>query len=93
MPKGQLSKYAVDPRPMSLNYILLLKNFTLRPSVSTIYRTFKMPPINDKRKKYIKRYEKRYPGEALYSDTYSLPKTLVLDRKKWYLFDPLDDCV
>lgn len=65
--------------------------FRIHPSVSTIYRTFKRYPLNDKRKKYIKRYEKRYPGELLHSDTYNLPKTLVVERKKYYLFGILDD--
>lgn len=66
--------------------------FKVHPSISTIYRTFKRYPLNDKRKKYIKRYEKRYPGELLHSDTYTLSKTLVVERKKYYLFGLLDDC-
>src|SRR3989338_1433307 len=73
-------------------YHLLKGRFRIHPSVSTIYRTFKRYPLNDKRKKYIKRYEKQYPGELLHSDTYSLPKTLVVERKKYYLFGALDDC-
>ena len=71
---------------------LIKGRFRIHPSVSTIYRTFKRYPLNDKRKKYIKRYEKRYPGEQLHSDTYSLPKTLVEERKKYSLFGALDDC-
>lgn len=66
--------------------------FRIHPSVSTIYRTFKRYPLNDKRKKHIKRYEKNYPGELLHADTYSLPKTLVVERKSYYLFGILDDC-
>jgi len=73
-------------------YHLIKGRFRIHPSVSTIYRTFKRYPLNDKRKKYIKRYEKRYPGELLHADTYSLPKTLVVERKKHYLFGALDDC-
>lgn len=71
---------------------LIKGHFKVHPSVSTIYRTFKRYPLNDKRKQYIKRYEKRYPGELLHSDTYSLAKTLVTERKKYYLFGILDDC-
>lgn len=66
--------------------------FRIPPSVSTIYRTFKRYPLNVKRKQYIKRYEKRYPGELLHSDTYVLSKTLVAERKNYYLFGILDDC-
>ncbi|MFC1668667.1 integrase core domain-containing protein [Chlamydiota bacterium] len=66
--------------------------FNVHPSVSTIYRTFKRYPLNDKRKKYIKRYEKRYPGELLHADTYGLSKTLVSDRKKHHVFGIIDDC-
>jgi hypothetical protein len=71
---------------------LIKGHFRIHPSVSTIYRTFKRYPLNDKRKKYIKRYEKRYPGELLHSDTYNLSKTLVIERKKYYIFGLLDDC-
>ena len=67
-------------------------HFKVDPSVSTIYRTFKRYPLNDKRKKYVKRYEKRYPGELLHADTYTLPKTLNTERKKYFLFGILDDC-
>lgn len=66
--------------------------FKVHPSISTIYRTFKRYPLNDRRKKHIKRYEKRYPGEQLHADTYGLPKTLVAERKKYSLFGALDDC-
>ena len=66
--------------------------FKTHPSVATIYRTFKRYPLNDKRKEYIKRYEKQYPGELLHADTYSLPKTLVVERQKYYLFGLIDDC-
>ena len=71
---------------------LLQGHFTVHPSVSTIYRTFKRYPLNTKRKIHIKRYEKRYPGELLHADTFSLPKTLVMDRKRYFLFGILDDC-
>ena len=67
-------------------------HFNVHPSVSTIYRTFKRYPLNDKRKKHIKRYEKQYPGELLHADTYSLSKTLVVERKKYYVFGVIDDC-
>jgi transposase InsO family protein len=73
-------------------YHLIKGHFRIHPSVSTIYRTFKRYPLNDKRKKHIKRYEKRYPGELLHADTYSLPKTLIEERKKYYLFGIIDDC-
>ena len=67
-------------------------NFKVHPSVSTIYRTFKRYPLNKKRKEKIKRYEKRYPGELLHADNYSLSKTLFIERAKYYLFGLLDDC-
>jgi hypothetical protein len=73
-------------------YHLIKGRFRIHPSVSTIYRTSKCYPLNDKRKKYVKRYERSYPGELLHSDTYGLPKTLVVERKKYYLFGLLDDC-
>jgi len=73
-------------------YHFVKGRFKIDPSVSTIYRTFKRYPLNEKRKQYIKRYEKQYPGELLHSDTYSLPKTLVKERRKYYLFGLLDDC-
>lgn len=71
---------------------LIKGRFKIHPSVSTIYRTFKRYPLNDKRKQKIKRYERRYPGELLHSDTYRLAKTLVVERRKYYLFGLLDDC-
>lgn len=67
-------------------------HFKIDPSVSTIYRTFKRYPLNEKRKAKIKRYEKRYPGELLHADTFRLPITLVTDRKRYFLFGILDDC-
>lgn len=73
-------------------YHLIKGHFRIHPSVSTIYRTFKRYPLNDKRKKAIRRYEKQYPGELLHADTYSLAKTLVTERKKYFLFGILDDC-
>ncbi|MBU0975360.1 hypothetical protein KJ918_01050, partial [Patescibacteria group bacterium] len=68
------------------------RNFKVHPSVSTIYRTFKRYPLNKKRKEKIKRYEKKYPGEMLHGDTHSLAKTLVIERKRYYLFGMIDDC-
>ena len=66
--------------------------FKVHPSVSTIYRTFKRYPLNEPRKKAIKRYVKRYPGELLHADTYQLPKTLTVNRQKYYLLGVIDDC-
>ena len=71
---------------------LIKGHFKTHPSVSTIYRTFKLYPLNEKRKKNIKRYEKRYPGELLHADTYRLPVTLVTNRKRYFVFGILDDC-
>jgi transposase InsO family protein len=71
---------------------LIKGHFKVHPSVSTIYRTFKRYPLNEKRKAYVKRYEKLYPGELLHADTYGLSKTLVSDRRRYYLFGILDDC-
>ena len=62
------------------------------PSVSTIYRTLQRYPLNKKRKQVIKRYERRYPGELLHVDTYSLPKSLFADHTKYYLLGIIDDC-
>jgi transposase InsO family protein len=66
--------------------------FRVHPSVSTIYRTFKRYPLNEKRKKSIKRYVKKYPGELLHADTYQVAKTLTTDRKRYYLLGTIDDC-
>jgi transposase InsO family protein len=73
-------------------YNLIEGYFDVHPSVSTIYRTLKLYPLNEKRKKAIKRYEKKYPGELLHADTYSLAKTLVENRKHLYLLGLIDDC-
>jgi transposase InsO family protein len=73
-------------------YHLIEGRFNVHPSVSTIYRTLKLYPLNDKRKRAIKRYEKKYPGELLHADTYSLGKTLVENRKQYYLLGLIDDC-
>lgn len=73
-------------------YNLIEGHFTVHPSVSTIYRTIKRYPLNEKRKKAIKRYERRYPGELLHADTYSLAKTLTADRRRYYLLGMIDDC-
>lgn len=67
-------------------------NFKVHPSVSTIYRTFKRYPLNKRRKEKIKRYEKMYPGELSHADTFRLPETLFIERKKYYLFGLLEDC-
>ena len=66
--------------------------FKVHPSVSTIYRTLKRYPLNDRRKKAIKRYVKMYPGELLHADTYQIAKTLTTDRKRYYLLGVIDDC-
>jgi transposase InsO family protein len=73
-------------------YNLIEGHFDVHPSVSTIYRTLKLYPLNEKRKKAIKRYERKYPGELLHADTYSLAKTLVDNRKHYYLLGLIDDC-
>lgn len=73
-------------------YNMIEGHFKVHPSVSTIYRTLKRYPLNEKRKKAVKRYEKKYPGELLHADTYSLAKTLVIERKKYYLLGLIDDC-
>lgn len=71
---------------------LIKGHFNVDPSVSTIYRTLKRYPLNKRRKQTIKRYEKKYPGELLHADTYSIAKTLMLNRKKYYLLGVIDDC-
>src|SRR4030042_5836373 len=73
-------------------YNLIEGRFNVHPSVSTIYRTLKLYPLNEKRKKAIKRYEKRYPGELIHADTYFLGKTLLENRKQLYLLGLIDDC-
>jgi transposase InsO family protein len=73
-------------------YNLIEGYFNVHPSVSTIYRTLKRYPLNEKRKKAIKRYEKKFPGELLHADVYSLAMTLVAERKRYYLLGLLDDC-
>lgn len=73
-------------------YHLIKGRFRVDPSVSTIYRTFKRYPLNQKRIARIKPYEKMYPGEQLHSDTCQLAKTLFIDRRQRYLFGLLDDC-
>lgn len=70
---------------------LLKSRFKLHPSVSTIYRTFKRYPLNERRKQLIKRYVKRYPGELLHADTYQLSKAIMQDRKRYHLFAIVDD--
>ena len=70
---------------------MLKGHFTVHPSVSTIYRTFKRYPLNKKRRQSIKRYVKRYPGELLHADTYQLAKAMMLNRQRYYLFGVIDD--
>jgi transposase InsO family protein len=74
------------------NFIKSNGSFSVHPSVSTIYRTFKRYPLNKKRKEKIKRYEKTYPGELLHSDTCRLPRNLFVERTQYFLFGLLDDC-
>lgn len=71
---------------------MLENNFKVHPSVSTIYRTFKRYPLNKIRKKMIKRYEKRTPGELLHADTFRLAKAGMKNRQRYYLFGIIDDC-
>jgi transposase InsO family protein len=66
--------------------------FKVHPSVSTIYRTLKRYPLNERRKKAVKRYVKMYPGELLHADTYQIAKTLTTERKRYYLLGAIDDC-
>ena len=73
-------------------YHLIEGFFKVHPSVSTIYRTFKRYPLNDKRKKAVNRYEKRYPGELIHADTYCLDKTIAINRKRYYVMGAIDDC-
>lgn len=70
---------------------LVKQRFRLHPSVSTVYRTFQRYPLNTARKRLIKRYVKRYPGELLHADTYQLAKAMMQDRKRYYLFGIVDD--
>ena len=81
----------LDANEFEIHHLIEGK-FRVHPSVSTIYRTLKRYPLNKKRKAAIKRYERKYPGELLHADTYSLAKTIMLDRKKYYLFGAIDDC-
>lgn len=73
-------------------YHLVQSYFSVPPSISTIYRTWKRYPLNKKIKEKIKRYEKKYPGELGHSDTFRLPKTLFEDRKQRFLIGFIDDC-
>ena len=73
-------------------HALVEGQFKVHPSVSTIYRTLKQYPLNKKRKDFIKRYEKSYPGELLHIDCFGIDKKLFLDRKKRYLIGVIDDC-
>ncbi len=71
---------------------MIKDHFEVPPSVSTIYRTFKQYPLNEKRKKAIKQYEKAYPGEMAHADTYHIDPTMVENRRKYYLIGFIDDC-
>lgn len=71
---------------------LIKGHFNIHPSVSTIYRTFKRYPLNEKRKKAIKRYEKKYPGELIHADTYHIDPTMVDSRHKYRFIGFIDDC-
>lgn len=73
-------------------FYMIEGKFKTHPSVSTIYRTLKRYPLNEKRKKAIRRYERKYPGELLHADTYQLAKTLTIDRRRYYLLGVIDDC-
>jgi transposase InsO family protein len=73
-------------------FYMIEGKFKVHPSVSTIYRTLKRYPLNEKRKKAVKRYVKMYPGELLHADTYQIAKTLTTERKRYYLLGVLDDC-
>jgi transposase InsO family protein len=62
----------------------------LTPSPRTVDRIKARYPLNEKQKKQIKRYEKRYPGELGHVDTYYLPLEISLKRK--YIAALEDDC-
>ena len=62
----------------------------LTPSIRTVDRIKARYPLNEKQKKLIKRYEKRYPGELGHVDSYYLPLEISLKRK--YLAALEDDC-
>jgi transposase InsO family protein len=72
-------------------FYMIEGKFKVHPSVSTIYRTFKRYPLNEKRKKAVKRYVKKYPGELIHADTYQVAKTLTTERKRYYLLGAIDD--
>jgi transposase InsO family protein len=73
-------------------FYMIEGKFKVHPSVSTIYRTLKRYPLNEKRKKAVKRYVKMYPGELLHADAYQIAKTLTTERKRYYLLGVIDDC-
>jgi len=76
----------------SYELVLLFKPYYLdkTPSSRTIDRIKARYPLNEKQKKEIKRYEKRYPGELGHLDTYYLSTALSTPRK--YLAALEDDC-
>ena len=76
----------------SYELALLFKPYYLdqTPSSRTIDRIKARYPLNEKQKKIIRRYEKRYPGELGHIDTYYLPLDLSTPRK--YIAALEDDC-
>lgn len=76
----------------SYELVLIFKPYYLdkTPSARTIDRIKARYPLNDKQKKLIKRFEKRYPGELGHVDTYYLPRELSMQRR--YLVVVEDDC-
>ncbi|MFP4473579.1 MAG: integrase core domain-containing protein [Candidatus Omnitrophota bacterium] len=62
----------------------------LTPSVRTVDRIKARYPLNEKQKRQIKRYEKRYPGELGHMDSYYLPLEISMKRK--YIMALADDC-
>ncbi|MBP7792444.1 MAG: transposase [Candidatus Goldbacteria bacterium] len=76
----------------SYELVLMFKPYYLEktPSSRTIDRIKARYPLNEKQKKEIKRYEKRYPGELGHIDSYYLPTELAMPRQ--YLVALEDDC-
>jgi hypothetical protein len=76
----------------SYDLVLMFKPYYLdkTPSSRTIDRIKARYPLNEKQKKEIKRYEKRYPGELGHMDSYYLPTELSKPRQ--YLVALEDDC-
>lgn len=76
----------------SYELVLMFKPYYLdkTPSSRTIDRIKARYPLNEKQKKEIKRYEKRYPGELGHIDSYFLPTEL--SKPRHYLVALEDDC-